>query len=76
MVALAKDLTNEQLADVIRAMKITGISPTRFEQECLDEAAERLEYLDIICARIHKLTRSLEKTNKLYMERVDKGCIL
>ena len=68
----ARDLTNEELADVIRSIKITGIAPSPFEQECLDEAAERVEYLDIICTRIHKLTRSLEKTNKLYMERVDK----
>ena len=72
----AKDLTNEQLADVIRTIKITAISPSPFEQECLDEAAERVEYLDIICARIHKFTRILEKINKLYKERVDKGCIL
>ena len=39
----AKDLTNEELAAVIRTMKITGICPSRTEEEILEEAAERLE---------------------------------
>lgn len=36
-------LTNEELATALRAMKATGISPTRQEAEFLEEAAERLE---------------------------------
>lgn len=40
-----KDLTNEELADILRAMVITGISPSQLEKECLKEAAERLEQM-------------------------------
>ena len=69
------EMTNEELADVVRAINITGICPSRFEQACLDEVANRLEYLDLICMRIRNLTRTLETTNKYYVERVDKGCI-
>ena len=39
----AKELSNNQLAGVLRTLKITGISPSRFEEECLEEAARRLE---------------------------------
>lgn len=38
-----KDLTNEELAYMLRLIKVTGISPSRIEEECLDEAADRLE---------------------------------
>ena len=41
-----KSMTSEELADVIRTMHTTGLAPTRFEKECLAEAAERLEKLD------------------------------
>ena len=39
----AEDLTNEELADIIRAMCITAISPSRDEISYLQEAARRLE---------------------------------
>lgn len=43
-----KDLTNEQLAVIIRCMRITGVAVTSFERECLDEAADRLELFALI----------------------------
>lgn len=39
----AKKLSNNQLAGVLRTMKSTGISPSSYEQECLEEAAIRLD---------------------------------
>ena len=39
-----KELTNEELASIIRAMIITGI--TKNEKAYLEEAAARLEALD------------------------------
>lgn len=44
-----REMTNEQLAAVIRAIRITGITPSTFEQECLEEAARRLEDNDGCC---------------------------
>ena len=41
-----KDLTNEELAALIRALKITGICPSSAEREILEEVAERLEDMD------------------------------
>lgn len=38
-----KELTNEELANILRAMITTGITPSRTEIECLEEAARRLE---------------------------------
>ena len=38
-----KELTNEELANVLRTLKTTGISPCHYELECLEEAAHRLE---------------------------------
>ena len=69
------EMTNEELAIVLRGMKITGICPSQFEKECLMEVADRLEYLDIIVTNIKTLTKELETTNKLYIERVDRECI-
>lgn len=45
---VAKNLTNEELANIIRTIKIIGICPSRDEKEYLDEAANRLEKLDEI----------------------------
>jgi len=39
----AKELTNEELATILRMMCITGICPTRYERDYLQEAADRLE---------------------------------
>ena len=38
-----KDLTNEELAEIVESMIVTGLAPTWFEKECLKEAAERLK---------------------------------
>ena len=71
----AEELTNEELADVLREIKCSGVPKTIFENECMEEAITRIEYLDIICYRIKKMVKQLESTNAL-RERVDKGCIL
>lgn len=47
----AKELSNNGLADVLRTLKTTGISPSRFEEECLEEAAMRLERTDLFLKR-------------------------
>ena len=41
-----KDLSNEELATILRALKVTGICPSRDEKEYLEEAADRLEKQD------------------------------
>ena len=43
-----KDLTNEELAVILRCMRITGVARSVFERECLDEAADRLELFALI----------------------------
>ena len=42
----AKKMTNDELAQAIRAMVLTGICPSRQEKEFLEEAADRLERRD------------------------------
>ena len=44
----AKELTNEELAVILRCMTITGIARTTFERECLDVAADRVELLELL----------------------------
>lgn len=44
--ATVKEMTSDELAEILRAMNTTGISPTNFEKDCLNEAADRLEKLD------------------------------
>lgn len=39
----AKDLSNEELASILRCLCATGICPSRDEKEYLQEAADRLE---------------------------------
>lgn len=39
----AKDLSNEDLATILRSICVTGICPSRDEKEYLQEAADRLE---------------------------------
>jgi len=51
-----KELTSEELADMVRTICMTGVAPTRTERECLTEAAERLEKLD----RVEKWIRGAE----------------
>lgn len=43
-----KEMSSEELASVVRTINTTGVCPTRYEKECLTEAAERLEKLDRI----------------------------
>jgi len=37
-----EDMSNEELADALETMRITGVCPSRTEKEMLHEAAERL----------------------------------
>lgn len=41
-----KDLSNEELATILRALKVTGICPSLDEKEYLEEAAGRLDKQD------------------------------
>ena len=67
-----KSMTSEELADVIRTMHTTGLAPTRFEKECLAEAAERLEKLD----RVEKwINKESEYMDKLQAIRIIKSAI-
>lgn len=56
----ASELNNEELATVIRGMKVTGICPSSFEKECLEEGAKRIEMLETIINRIEKIIEELE----------------
>lgn len=40
-----RDMTSEELAEVVRTVNMTGICPTSFEKACLSEAADRLDKL-------------------------------
>ena len=42
----AKNMTDDDLAQALRAMVLTGICPSRQEKEFLEEAADRLERRD------------------------------
>lgn len=53
---IAQDLTSKELATIVRAINTTGIAPTRFEKECIQEAADRLDRL----YRIEKWVRGYE----------------
>ena len=43
-----KRLTNEELAVILRCMRVTGAAKSYFECDCLDEAADRLELFALI----------------------------
>lgn len=57
----AKDLSNEDLANVIRAIKVTGICPSRDEKEYLEEAAIRLERLERVEEWINNTIKKMEE---------------
>lgn len=42
----AQEVTNEELANILRAICITGICPSLEEERYLKEAADRLEKMD------------------------------
>lgn len=44
----AKELTNEELAVILRCMRVTGLASSSFEKECLDEAADRMELFALV----------------------------
>lgn len=46
-----KELTNEELAIILRCMTVTGIASTVFERQCLDVAADRVELLEILAKK-------------------------
>ena len=50
----AKDLSNEELAIILRCMTITGIASTVFERQCLDVAADRVELLELLTKKENK----------------------
>ena len=56
-----KELLNEELATIIRSIKATGISPTEYEKECLEEAAIRIEKLEEIKMRIQKMVNEMKE---------------
>lgn len=50
----AKDLSNEELAIILRCMTVTGIASSVFERECLDVAADRVELLELLTSKEEK----------------------
>lgn len=56
----AKELSNDELALILRTINTTGIAPTRFEMECIEEGACRIEYLERVSQRIHSILQSME----------------
>ncbi len=50
----AKELSNEELAIILRCMTVTGIASSVFERECLDVAADRIELLELITSKEEK----------------------
>ncbi len=62
-----QDLSNSDLATSLRAMRITGIAPSRTEAEMLDEAADRIEILD----RVYKWIEGKEHEMSDHGERSD-----
>ena len=50
----AKELSNEELAIILRCMTVTGIAATVFERQCLDVAADRVELLELITSKEDK----------------------
>ena len=52
-----KQLTNEELAVIIRTMAVTGVAPSPFERGCLEELAERIKKLD----RVERWVANWEK---------------
>lgn len=47
----AKDLSNEELAIILRCMTVTGIASSVFERECLNVAADRVELLELLTSK-------------------------
>lgn len=54
----AKDLTNEELAIILRCMRVTGLAASLFEKECLDEAADRMEFFTLTMEEIKHVERN------------------
>lgn len=53
----AKDLSNEELAIILRCMTVTGIASSVFERECLDVAADRVELLELLTSKEDKYVK-------------------
>ena len=62
----AKNLTNEELAAVLRVMTVTGICPSRDEKEYLLEAADRLEEVTDYRAMVKRLKPLQEKADRYF----------
>ena len=59
-----REMSSEDLANIVRTIKTTGITPTHYEQECLDEAADRLDQMDEILDRF--INKTMEELNSHY----------
>ena len=57
----ASELNNEELATIIRGMKVTGLCPSTFEKECLEESASRLELLEFVSNKIETMIHMIRK---------------
>ena len=57
----ANELTNRELADILQTLKVTGIAPTEFEKQCLQEACYRIIYIDSAIERIRNIREDIER---------------
>lgn len=58
--SFTKSLSNEDLANILREMKVTGICVSRKEEEYLNEAANRLERFEKVEQWINDTIKKLE----------------
>ena len=70
-----KQISNEELADILELLSKRAIVSSFYERNCLIEAANRVLYMDIIVKRIEKMIEELDTTNRLYIERINRPCI-
>lgn len=75
MINEIKQLSNEELANILEAISKRTLISSLYERNALIEAANRILYMDIVVTRINKMIGDLEKTNKLYIERINRPCI-
>ena len=56
-----KELSNDELATIVRSMLVTGISPSAYEKSCLEEAANRIELLEFVSCKIETMIQMIRK---------------
>ena len=69
----AKRMTNEDLAETLRTIKATGVCPTAFERECLDEAADRLEDFEHRMKQVRGYAATIRELNSKIANRLEGG---